>query len=304
MNIINTKFKLKERLKQNQFDLLFEELDSLIKTDSPLSNVYINLCSKYMRLKNNSLKGVLSHQEKEINYAKIVDTLTAIIDELSNADFLPDKQKIINPLSSEGFLTFEKKYSIRNLEIEYVYKYINVEEFEKILDKNNSLILVDLDDFTIINKKYGVEIGNEVLEKVREIIEDILPTISILAYTGGDEYILAHNSNESNLNLCTKILKEIQNYQWNEILQGLFIKATISFSERGIKKVQEKIYNDAKFIKEIQKEDIKHWMFRTIWGIKNGKIAGKNRVVKSPNNLPEQIKLIVHNVNYYDYGFS
>jgi diguanylate cyclase (GGDEF)-like protein/putative nucleotidyltransferase with HDIG domain len=71
-------------------------------------------------------------------------------------------------------------------------------------------ILVDLDDFKVINDTYGHPFGDRVLEKCAEILRKQMRDIEILARYGGEEFVVAcsHIKEDGVLSLCER-LREI-----------------------------------------------------------------------------------------------
>ncbi len=55
-------------------------------------------------------------------------------------------------------------------------------------DKTASIILIDIDDFKLINDKYGHSIGDDVLKHIAKTIQESMPVDSIVGRFGGDEF--------------------------------------------------------------------------------------------------------------------
>lgn len=76
----------------------------------------------------------------------------------------------------------------------YIYKLLD--------NKNNTIKLsainIDLDDFKIINDKFGHSIGDDVLKTVVKLLQDVVCDKGIVIRMGGDEFIILLNTNELN----------------------------------------------------------------------------------------------------------
>jgi diguanylate cyclase len=76
------------------------------------------------------------------------------------------------------------------------------EQFEKLVDlvyatpKKVALLMIDLDNYKLINDQYGHLVGDEVLQKVGERFEETLRDSDLVSRWGGDEFvILLHDVN-------------------------------------------------------------------------------------------------------------
>jgi diguanylate cyclase (GGDEF)-like protein len=77
-------------------------------------------------------------------------------------------------------------------------------------------ILIDLDDFKIINDTYGHDVGDKVLQDITKVLKNCLSSEVLLARYGGDEFYILLNSGEpavvqetiEQLQSCMKIYNE------------------------------------------------------------------------------------------------
>jgi len=76
------------------------------------------------------------------------------------------------------------------------------EQFEKVVgligkeNKNMALLMIDLDNYKLINDQYGHLVGDEVLQKVGKRFEGTLRESDLISRWGGDEFvILLHDVN-------------------------------------------------------------------------------------------------------------
>ncbi|CAB4651520.1 unannotated protein [freshwater metagenome] len=78
-----------------------------------------------------------------------------------------------------------------------------ISEIEEFVDKEGSLLLLDLDGFKPINDLYGHEIGDKVLRQVARRFDRALPHGAFLARLGGDEFgVLIEGLHESAIEIA------------------------------------------------------------------------------------------------------
>ena len=78
-----------------------------------------------------------------------------------------------------------------------------ISEIEEFVDKEGSLLLLDLDGFKPINDTYGHEIGDKVLKQVARRFDRALPHDAFLARLGGDEFgVLIEGLHESAIEIA------------------------------------------------------------------------------------------------------
>jgi two-component system, cell cycle response regulator len=94
---------------------------------------------------------------------------------------------------------------------EFSYEYLKIVKRE---NKDLSLLLLDLDDFKIINDTYGHEIGDVVIKELVKISKLSIRESDLIVRFGGDEFIiLLPNTNIVNARLvANKILDKIKEY--------------------------------------------------------------------------------------------
>lgn len=75
-------------------------------------------------------------------------------------------------------------------------------------------ILIDIDNFKNINDVYGHDIGDKILEEVGEILRRSLSRKSLIARTGGDEFVaIIENCEKTTLdNLINNINEQVDNF--------------------------------------------------------------------------------------------
>lgn len=73
----------------------------------------------------------------------------------------------------------------------YVRRYMD-RYIEQVLTrtKGGSFLILDVDDFKLINDRYGHDIGDKVLKQIAECITEKIPTTGIAARWGGEEFVI------------------------------------------------------------------------------------------------------------------
>ena len=109
-----------------------------------------------------------------------------------------------------------------------------------------ALILIDVDHFKTINDTYGHAVGDQVLQRVAELLKSSFRSVDILCRTGGDEFVVVMTRVNSAMRQL--VLDKINHI--NDLLQhpsnGLpkaSISAGAAFSDR--KNPQGDLYTDA-----------------------------------------------------------
>jgi diguanylate cyclase (GGDEF)-like protein len=110
-----------------------------------------------------------------------------------------------------------------------------------------SLLVIDIDDFKIINDTYGHDFGDKVIQEVAKTIKAYIGSQDIVARWGGEEYLVlltshydAQRLEETAETILEKISKQIISYQNVSIsvtvtCGGVIRKHTESFSQLFIK---------------------------------------------------------------------
>lgn len=128
-----------------------------------------------------------------------------------------------------------------------------VEEFEKIkieaskLESKAAIIFIDIDKFKEINDNYGHDIGDRVLEKIADRMQNSLKESDRLARMGGDEFVLALSDLSSREDAVKIIQRLIHNFKEPLSIDGekidISLSAGISFYPDDGKKLEELIKN-------------------------------------------------------------
>lgn len=132
--------------------------------------------------------------------------------EVSKEHLLEEIYKIeqLNPKSAmlvdELTGLFNRRYFLKRLDRE-------ITESER-LKRTFALLVVDIDNFKIVNENYGDEVGNWVLNEITGLLKNILRTDDLLVRTGSDNFsiILNETVKASALKVAEKIRTNIESH--------------------------------------------------------------------------------------------
>ncbi len=140
-----------------------------------------------------------------------------------------------------------------------------------IREKNpTSIIMIDIDDFKLINDTYGHSAGDEVIKKLAKILQKNTRANDIIARFGGEEFVvlLPNTTKEGASHIASK-LRETVEAQSIEIDEWQIISFTISLG------VAELLYDEILF----NDKSIDCSLNRADKALYQAKENGKNRVV-------------------------
>jgi two-component system cell cycle response regulator len=86
-----------------------------------------------------------------------------------------------------------------------------------------AVALVDLDWFKQVNDTYGHLLGDRVLQRVVELLQETLPTDAFCARYGGDEFVLVLPATDpaTAVGICETARTRIERYPWGQMAPGL-----------------------------------------------------------------------------------
>ena len=106
-----------------------------------------------------------------------------------------------------------------------------ISEIESFIDKNGSLLLLDLDGFKPINDMYGHEVGDKVLQQTSLRFSRALPHGALLARLGGDEFgVLIEGAYEHSMEVALA-LKATLSYPFKIDSHSIIIGVSIGVAE-------------------------------------------------------------------------
>ena len=92
-----------------------------------------------------------------------------------------------------------------------------------------AVVMVDVDDFKLVNDGHGHSVGDEVLIRIASLLHQSVRPVDIAARLGGDEFlvIMANASEPVALQRAEAILTGIANQVWEELSPGLTVSVSI-----------------------------------------------------------------------------
>ena len=134
-----------------------------------------------------------------------------------------------------------------------------------------SLIILDIDDFKIVNDKYGHQRGDEILKKVAKIAKDMVRENDMVARYGGEEFVIVlPHTNFENGYLFSERLKE-------NIEKGTIVTVSIGVANYP-QSLDNTIEDDVEVIKKELIEKADSAMYYS-------KGNGKNQVTKYKKSM-------------------
>lgn len=189
----------------------------------------------------------------------IISTLNSTIDEKEKlSKELFESNKKLNSLVSTDFLT--------NIGNRRYFFDIGEKSFFKAKRNGSflSLILLDIDDFKMINDEYGHQIGDDVLIKISQVLTGEIRKSDILGRVGGEEFaiVLPETDLDNAIQIAEKIRMKFTEIKCQK--NSMNLKVTGSFGVSQINHLKDK--------------DLDSIFARSDTALYKAKNGGKNRV--------------------------
>jgi diguanylate cyclase (GGDEF)-like protein len=176
-----------------------------------------------------------------------------------NTERLQHRKAIMEKESEIDYVNSElrKKANMDTMTSTYNYQFILKllkEEIESAKMQNTklSVALLDIDDFSVINRKYGTDVGNTVLVETAAVFRNCIRKIDYLGRTGADEFLLILTNVDMDIakiiinRIQTQMFLNIQNAENLEVtISGAVIEYSGENNEEFYYKIREKM-NSAK----------------------------------------------------------
>lgn len=96
-----------------------------------------------------------------------------------------------------------------------------------------TLVMVDVDRFKAINDHFGHSVGDQVLERLGQLLRDATRGPDLIGRVGGDEFLLVlpHTALEPAREVCERLRRTVAQYPWHGIAAGL--RVTLSLGLAG-----------------------------------------------------------------------
>lgn len=159
-----------------------------------------------------------------------------------------------------------------------------------------SVIFLDIDGMTGINKRFGLQVGDEIIEIVENIfsnIHDLSLLVHQRARWGRDEFVSWLPIGEAEaFQLAESVRAAIAGYYWTEVAADLYVTASLGVAQFPSLKAKY-----AWQLKYIEKHILSECLIRAIYGTKLAKKEGGSKVMKGPPILHRSASR-----NLADYG--
>ena len=95
-----------------------------------------------------------------------------------------------------------------------------------------ALAMADVDRFKGVNDKHSHMVGDDVLRTIANILRNQCRSIDIIARYGGEEFLLCfpETSHENAVNVCEKIRKQVEEYDWSRLQPGLQVTLSVGLT--------------------------------------------------------------------------
>ena len=153
-----------------------------------------------------------------------------------------------------------------------------------------SIIYLDLDGFSNINKQYGNKCGDTLIKSFENLLFESFENDYNLRL-GEDEFVICmRRKQEDALIIAEEFRETIEKFEWDNIVPNLFITASFGVSQLVFSRAK---HNKGKeFIEEVDE-----WIVKAIHGSMLAKRKGGNKVIAGPLFLPKSVSR-----SYRDYG--
>jgi len=197
--------------------------------------------------------------------------LTVMSDEESESETKPKPNEAIQFSNIATSDDLNKEKGTKFLERELPAR---INKLPKAKRSLKSIVMIDIDQLTLINKRYGSEVGDEVIRIVASIIKQ-REAITHCGRCGDDTFyaVLMKAEVEKTLKACEKLRRSIQHFPWERIAPNL--RVTCSFGYAILD----------------PHEPPSDWILRAIHGMLDAKKSGGNVAVSGPKFLGYQQKI-------------
>ncbi len=163
-----------------------------------------------------------------------------------------------------------------------------------------ALLMIDIDDFKVINDSYGHLVGNLILVELSKILVEFFRSADLISRWGGEEFVVVLNGTPPDIapRICEQLRRKIESHQFPISLEkDTFKQVTVSLGlstsmDRGLdpelvsgsRRKEEDIY--IRNLTEIAQKMVKH----ADEAMYEAKRQGKNQLMISleyPNSEPE-----------------
>ncbi|MDD2358486.1 MAG: diguanylate cyclase [Thiovulaceae bacterium] len=198
-------------------DELIDQKMNIIKNPLMKKSFYHNLWETI--LKGNNWSGEIQNRTKQGENYWLEQTIIPVKDNNNHISYFMSvgiditAKKKLETLSIMDKLTnvFNRRKIDESLRLE-------IQRAER-YNKKLSLIIMDIDHFKYINDNFGHQIGDDVLIKVAEILQQSIRKIDVLGRFGGEEFLIIcpQTEKEGVIIAAENIRKNIESYEFDTV---------------------------------------------------------------------------------------
>lgn len=177
--------------------------------------------------------------------------------------------------------------------IENLSSSVELSHSSKIVQDNStgkSMIAVDIDDFTVINSKFGRKVGEEIKKIIFEIISEYFQEIQIsvahnwIVPYSDEHYIAVAQSIAEARDMAEQIRERVSNYNWRLVSPELYVTVCCGIASYSYDETPEDT------------------IIKALLGVKEAKAKAKNSLSIGPKYLPSGTNHLTKTVKYYVSG--
>jgi diguanylate cyclase (GGDEF)-like protein len=171
--------------------------------------------------------------------------------EASGFEALPDSEHELVELTTEALLAANRQLAIDSRELEqlamtdhltglrnrhYLAEALgHVSTGHRAGDGAFSLVMLDIDQFKLVNDAHGYSTGDAVLQRLARILTGSVRGTDIVTRWGGEEFIvfLSQAPLAVAAKVAEKLRQRVENHDWNELVAGLRITISLGVVHAG-----------------------------------------------------------------------
>lgn len=255
-----------EHLQSTNFGDLYTNLQDYLKYD--LGYAYYNI-GQYQKSSELVLEDAYDFDTKsEVNRSELINEKLRALENRSVDMESKRQMRIIGIVSGIALLLIlliliiiKEYFKVKSLTKEVYEKSIKdgltglynrmalVDRYEREISSRTALAIVDIDDFKEINDTFGHLIGDEVIQKIAQVIEHTMAGVGYAGRYGGEEFLVViQNTDKTNpWDIAESLRVNVESIGWSfksepiTVSIGLLCHSKSNFDE-GFKTVDDLLY--------------------------------------------------------------
>lgn len=97
-----------------------------------------------------------------------------------------------------------------------------------------TVAILDIDDLTLINKQYGIPVGDRVLERIARLLRNNIPSEHAVGRCGDDTFfaVFLHLAEAKAESQCRLLIRKIAGFKWSKIATNLRVTCSVGFATK------------------------------------------------------------------------